>query len=232
MAIALDVGPSENTGASSGLNVAQSTSITYAAGSIIVVTVSVNASRTISNPSDTNGLTWNTIASNTAFSGSSRVIYGFWAYASAGGTTTFDADVSGSGSPSWVVQRMSVTGADTVSPVDATDNTLGGSSLSSPQPSAVSLTSAADALIVAAWASTSRTYSADTGNGFTIGTSVTIQPFQYKIGSVSAATIPFSWTTGTVTYAGLAFSIKAAAATGFLPKTTIVSQAVMRAATF
>lgn len=208
MAVALDAGPSENGSASAS---ASSSSLTYAAGATIVFTVSVLANRTVNAPTDSNGLTWTSIANNTAFGVNSRVIYSWWAYAASSGTTTITSTINGGGSPTWMTQRMSVTGVDSVSPIDATDNTLGGSGLSSPQNSAVSFTSAADALIVAVWSSTSRTYSADTGNGFTIGTSVTTSPFQYKIGSVSGATIPFSWTTGTVAYAGLAFSLKAAA---------------------
>ena len=208
MPVALDAGPQENGGATAGTNAAQSASITYSAGAVLVFTVSVLAGRTVSGPNDSNGLTWATIAANTAFSGGSRVIYAFWAYAASGGTTTCQASISGAGSPTWMTQRMSVTGVDSTSPVDVTDNTLGGYSLTSPQNSAVSLTSVADALICAVWSATSRTYSAD--SGFTIGTSITTSPFQYKIGSVSGATIPFTWTTGTILYAGLAFSLKEA----------------------
>ena len=210
MAVAVDAGPSESNGASVS---PAANAITYAAGAVIVVTIQVAANRTVSSPTDTNGLTWTSICSNLSLAASSRVIYSWWAYAASGGTTTWSATISGTGTPGWNVNRMSATGIDSVSPVDATANTTG-SVVSSPQNSATSLTSAADCLIVAAWSSTSRTYSADTGNGFTIATSISAHPFQYKTGSGSAATIPFTWTSGTVTYAAIAFSLKAASASG------------------
>lgn len=208
MAVALDASPSENNGAST---TPAANAITYAAGAVIVVTIQVAANRTVSGPTDTNGLTWTTITNNLSAAASSRIIYSWWAYAASGGTTTFSCTISGAGSPTWNMNRMSVTGVDSTSPIDATSNTTTGTGVTSPQNSTSSLTSVSDALIVAAWSSTSRTYSADTGNGFTIATSITPHPFQYKIGSVSAATIPFTWTTGTVTYAAIAFSLKAAA---------------------
>lgn len=207
MPVAVDAGPSENSGAST---TPAANSITYAAGAVIVVTIQVAANRTVSSPTDTNGLTWTTIANNLSLAASSRVIYSWWAYAASGGTTTWSATISGTGSPAWTINRMSATGVDSTSPIDVTANTSSGSGVSSPQNSATSLTSVSDALIVAAWSSTSRTYSADTGNGFTIATSISTHPFQYKVGSVSAATIPFTWTTGTVVYAAIAFSLKAA----------------------
>lgn len=209
MAVAVDVAPSENTG--TGLT-ATSTAITYAAGATIVFTVTVLANRTVATPTDSNGLTWNSIVNNTTLAGSGRVVYSWSAYAATGGTTTISATISSTGTPSWVTQRMSATGVDSVTPIDVTDNSQSGTGLSSPFSMSSGLTTAADCLIVGCSCATSKAYTADTGNGFTIGNaSATTQPFQYKVGSSLGGTLNVTWSAGTVSQASIAFSLKAAA---------------------
>lgn len=222
MAVAVDAVPSENSG--SGLT-ASSTSITYAAGAVIVYTVTVLANRTVATPTDSNGLTWTTIVNNTTLAASGRVTYSWWAYAASGGTTTISATISGTGTPAWVSQRMSGTGIDSASPIDVTDNSQSGTGLSSPFSMSSGLTTAADCLIVGCACATSKAYSADTGNGFTIGNaSATTQPFQYKVGSSSGGTLPVTWSSGTVGQASIAFSLKAAS--GGTPQSGIIGNEI------